>query len=123
MRVLVLSVASDGGQVVECETPAGSLRVTWRGGLPAPGTVVDVELDASGELEWGRNVAPVDGATTPAGLGSVLGVVEAIEGELATLRVGDSLIQAEISGQPPLPARGLTVLVRPGRWEAWPTGI
>jgi hypothetical protein len=123
MRIIVLSVATEGEPIVQCETPAGPLRVTWRGAVPAPGMIVDVELDAAGELEWGRNVVPVDGTLTPVGSGALVGVVQAIDGELATLRVGDSLIQAVVSGQPPPVVSGLTVLLRPGRWEAWPTGI
>ena len=81
-----------------------------------------MELDISGELTWGESIELVDRAVLAAGSESVVGTIEAIDGEVLTVRMCDSLILLAVLGSQPLAAVGKSVVVRPGTLEAWPTG-
>ncbi|NTW41720.1 MAG: hypothetical protein HGA44_17880 [Cellulomonadaceae bacterium] len=124
MKITVLSVAPGDDPLVECDTPAGRLDLRWRGAsVPAPGDSLDVELDIPGRLTWGEDVECVEGTGSQSGPGWLAGSIDAIDGEVVTLRVGDSLVLLEVIDRPPSPDVGKRVAVRPGELEAWPTGI
>ena len=121
---MLITVLSAEGSAARCQTPAGELAIRWRGvDIPVAGAVVDVELDAVGELAWGTDISPVTDTATEADAGVLVGVLEQIEGDVATLRAGGSVVLLELSGDVPPAALGQRVRVRPVRWEAWPTGI
>lgn len=118
-----ITVRSSEGSAVRCETPTGELLVLWRGPvIPIAGDAVDVEMDAVGELTWATDAWPA-GTTTGAGLDTLGGVLEHVDGGCAALRIGDSIVLLELTGEIPDAALGQPVRVRPQRWEAWPTGI
>lgn len=123
MRITVLEVADASAGLCRCTTLAGDVLVRWRGAtIPAPDETQDVELDVVGDLTWGASVELVDGASGPRA-NALVGSVEAIDGDLVTLRIGDGLVVAELLGTPPPAPLGKSVLIRPEGWDAWPTGI
>lgn len=120
MRVRVLSAE---GAAVRCETPGGDLLVVWRGPVtPVVGDDVDVELDAIGSLAWETVDHPATGARGTTGLDVLAGILEHLDSDCAVLRVGDSIVLLELTGEAPRAALGRPVRARPERWEAWPTG-
>ena len=98
--------------------------VRWRGShLPAPGPLVDVELDVSDVLEWGVSLALLDGTPTRDEHGVPAGAVEAIDDDVVTVRIAGGIVLLEVVGEPPPTVVGRTVVLRGVPLEAWPTQI
>jgi hypothetical protein len=100
------------------------MTAQWRGAHPPrPDEVHDVELEAVGELHWGETVHLADGEPPLEGEHLLVGLVEDIDGDMVTLRVADSVVLVDISGEPPLGVVGRQVSVRPRGLAVWPTRI
>lgn len=124
MQITVQSVTADEHLTVECTTPVGDLVASWRGSQPpVAGQTYDVEVDTIGPIVWGEQLT-VDSQPDAADRHEVNGTIEAIEGDVLTLRVGGSLLVLEVSGDgQPAELLGLSVRVRPVGFTVWPTGI
>jgi hypothetical protein len=122
--VTVRRLVRGAADVLECDTPVGTLIGQWRGiTTPAPGLSDDVELETSGPLVWNDGPAIVhpDGRSEH---GQVLhGRIGDIEGDVVAVRVGDAPAVLEVRGEPPLDGLGQSVVIKPSAFSLWPTDI
>lgn len=124
MLVTVLEVLPRDGGAVRCRTSEGFLTARWRGhAAPALDVAVHVELDTVGRLMWSSGLAVInpDGVSEHGEM--LIGVVEDIEGNVVTARVGEGLVLLEVEGDPPLGALGKAIRITPAAFEIWPTGL
>ena len=122
--VSVRRLVQGAADVLECDTPVGTLIGQWRSTTtPAPGLTEDVELDTSGPLVWidGPAIVDPDGRSEHGQV--VHGRIEAIDGDHVAVRVGDALVVLEVHGEPPLGALRQSVAIKPAAFSLWPTGI
>ena len=124
MLVTVLAVSViDDRPIVECRSPTGLLGGVWRADFrPVPGQSYIVEVNVPGTVAWGKELA-VDVATSTGQRNALVGQIEAIEGDTLTVRVDESVVLLDVEGDGPAAQIGLTVLLRPGALEFYPTGI
>jgi hypothetical protein len=124
MFVTVIEVLPGDVNAVRCQTSEGLLTARWRGDAPPALNVAEhVELDTVGRLTWGSGLAVInpDGVSE---YGEMLtGVVEDIEGDVVTARVGEGLVLLDVEGDPPLGALGKAIRITPAAFEIWPTGL
>lgn len=124
MRVTVRSVTPDDPATVECETDLGDLVALWRGDEPPQvGIAQHVEVDTIGALIWvdGRRIIDAHGAGEHAQV--LTGLVEDIEGETVTVRIGSGVVLLDVQGDPPLGVVGRPVSVRPAAFQLWPIDL
>ena len=124
MLVTVLEVLPGDVGAVRCQMSDGFLTARWRGdAAPTVRVAEHVELDTVGRLTWGPGLAVVN----PEGVSEhgemLIGVVEDIEGDVVTARVGEGLVLLDVEGDPPLGALGKAIRITPAAFEVWPTGL
>jgi hypothetical protein len=104
VRITVIAVSEDSPPIVAFEAPVGGGAGCWIAGRPVLGRGYDVEIEIDDELEWGQQVRLAVGDEV--GLSTVDGDVrvraryEAVDGGLATLSVGGSIVMIEVTGIP-----------------------
>lgn len=124
MLVTVRSVTADEPATVQCEADFGDLVALWRGDVPPQvGAPQHVEVDAVGPLVWadGRRIVHPDGASDHEQV--LTGLVEDIEGDAVTVRIGSAVGLLEVQGDLPLGAVGGPATVRPSAFQLWPIDI
>lgn len=124
MLVTVLEVLPGDVGAVRCQTAEGFLTARWRGDVaPTLHVAEQVELDTVGRLTWGPglDVLNPDGVSEHGEM--LIGVVEDIEGDVVTARVGEGLVLLDVEGDPPLGALGKAIRITPAAFEIWPIGL
>ena len=125
MLVTVRAVTADEPATVQCETDLGDLVALWRGdGPPQVGMAQHVEVDAVGSLVWaddGRQIVDPHGTSEHEQV--LTGLVEDIEGDAVTVRIGSAVVLLEVQGDPPLGVVGRPVAVRPSTFQLWPIDL
>jgi len=120
MRVRLDAVDRGEKLVVRFALGGHSVSATWRGVEPPEvGHSYDVELNVPSELAWGTGLRPVSEQGDADTLG---GVVEDVDGEVVTLRVGGTPLLLDVTGDPPLGVLGMGVSLSTDV-EVYPTGI
>lgn len=120
----VRSVSGDQPATVHCETDVGDLVAHWRGDVPPlVGVARYVEVDAVGPLAWADGPRIVDSHGASEHNQVLTGLVEDIDGDAVTVRVGSTLVLLEVQGDPPIGTVGRPVSVRPSAFQLWPIDL
>jgi hypothetical protein len=120
----VRSVTGDQPATVQCETGVGDLVAHWRSDVPPQvGVAQHVELDAAGALEWADGPRIVDPDSASERDQVLTGLVEDIEGDAVTVRIGSRVVLLEVQGDPPIGTVGRPVAVRPSAFQLWPIDL
>jgi hypothetical protein len=120
MRIRLDAVDRGEKVIVRFTIDGRSVSATWRGvEVPAVGQSCDVELDVPSELAWGTSLRLVGEQHEAQALG---GVVEDVEGDVVTLRVGSTPVLLDVAGDPPLGVVGMSVSVI-AAVEVYPTEV
>jgi hypothetical protein len=109
MKVQILDIYDRGGSspTVSFSSEIGSAVGSWRGErLPEVSRVYDVEIEIGDNLVWGHNICPVPGGRSEIKLAGdkviITGLLEALhENGVATMRIADSVVLVDSSGEAP----------------------
>ncbi|MFJ9783428.1 hypothetical protein ACIRSS_27890 [Amycolatopsis sp. NPDC101161] len=120
MRIEITEVL-DGG-LVRFGSPLGTACARWRGIEPPPTGPVDVELEIPDEVRAWAAVPPGEPALSGAGEQILMTApVAANDGGVVTLRLGGSVVQAELAAPAVRPGARLRLTVE--RLELYPLNL
>lgn len=104
MRVTIEKILTEkkDGIAVECRTEFGSWRASWVGEKPVPGNMYDIEIDIPSILTWGNDIVLCEQRTFEMKENektiSLIGLVDSVEDNLFSLRLGKDSISIEVEG-------------------------
>ncbi|MDP2143445.1 MAG: hypothetical protein Q8J80_04870 [Gallionella sp.] len=110
-------IEADASGNVRCLIDGVGIRAAWIGNpQPAVGAEYDVELSVREQLVWGDNVfTNANGriGIEPDGQGVILHVMlESFDDGVGTLRLGNSIVQVEMTGMAQLIGKAVSIKVR-----------
>jgi len=127
MRIKVSEMSvRDSAVSVAFETEIGTGQATWQGETPAETKTYHVEVNVDETLDWGTTVLnhnkPEHRIYVQNGYTHLIGTLESTDDTgLSVLRIGDSIIEFEATGQPfPL---GSPIELIAGSISLWPYNL
>lgn len=103
IRIDSIDHTGEGRKFITGTTDYGIVRGSWKSDIPKVGTVTDVEIDIDTVFDGDGDLQPADSNEYTISIHDSLvtftGMVDTIEDSVVFLRIGESLIQLEVSGE------------------------